>query len=141
MRPVFQVENEGCMPTLGSEMAGGIDLRVNAKNQWIDPGVEYHFSLGVRCAIPKGWVGLIFPRSGLGVKYKLRILNTVGVIDADYRGVIRLACTFEEGFWMEDFERMCQMVLVPCRTDFVIGSVNIEETERGEGGYGSSGRT
>lgn len=139
MIPVYEIVSPGCKPHLGSAGAAGLDLRADTKDIFIKPGVEYTFSTGIKVAIPAGWVGLVFPRSGMGVNYKLRLLNTVGVIDSDYRGEIKIACTFDRAFWLEANERICQLVTTPCRVDYVEGTVN-SDTERGDAGFGSSGR-
>lgn len=135
----------GCLPMIGSEDAAGLDLRHMAGEKYVVPGKEYFFNTGFACEIPKGWVGLVLPRSGMGVKYKLRLLNTCGVIDSDYRNWIQVACTFEEEFWLEPYERICQMVVVPhYRVEKLLGKEvtleELEETLRGKSGFGDSGR-
>jgi len=139
MKPIFEVIAQGCEPYLGSETAGGIDLRVNSKDIYITPNTEYEFGLGVKVAIPKGWVGLLLPRSGMGTQYKLRLANTAGVIDSDYRGEIKVICTFEKAFWLQEFERIAQLLILPCRVDFELGVVP-NDTKRGYSGFGDSGR-
>lgn len=136
----------GCLPKVGSEEAAGLDLRHTAGELYVTKGTEYLFNTGFACEIPRGWVGLVLPRSGMGVKYKLRLLNTCGVIDSDYRNWIKVGCTFEEDFWLEPYERICQMVVVPhYKVKKLLGQeVSLEElgeTLRGTDGFGSSGRT
>lgn len=135
-----------CLPKVGSEEAAGLDLRHTMGEQFIKPGKEYFFNTGFACEVPKGWVGLVLPRSGMGRKYKLRLLNTCGVIDSDYRDWIQVCCTFEEEFWLEPYERICQMVVVPhYKVEKLLGKQvtleELEETLRGKGGFGDSGRT
>ena len=88
----IEVLDERCKPYLGSSGAAGIDLRArclgNVPPAHLIPGTKYIFGLGIKTNIPKGWVGLVMPRSGLGFKYEVMLANTTGVIDSDYRGEI-----------------------------------------------------
>lgn len=140
MSTAYKLLDPNCRPYLGSEEAAGIDLRANSREQFIEAGKEYHFSTGVAFTITRGWVGLVFPRSGLGCKYKLRLCNTVGVIDSDYRGEVKVICTFEESFWLEAYERIAQMVVVPCDNEYT-EVPELDDTLRGAQGFGASGRT
>jgi dUTP pyrophosphatase len=93
-------------------------------------------------AIPIGYVGLITPRSGLSTKYGLVLSNTVGVIDADYRGEVQLMIQRkpidEPAFVIEPMARLAQLIIVPCYT--VIEVVDsLDETDRGINGFGSTG--
>lgn len=143
--PRYALRDPKCLPHIGSEQAAGIDLRSGREDVYINSGREYIFNTGFACEIPKGWVGLVLPRSGMGFKYKLRLLNTCGVIDSDYRDYIKVGCTFEADFWLEDYERICQLVVVPHyqAKKLLSHEVTLEElsqTERGTNGFGSSGR-
>lgn len=142
------VTNKDCTPVVGSEQAAGIDLRMNVRTAAgftpFMPGDTLHFGTGVKMAIPEGWVGLVMPRSGLGFKYRVRLDNTVGVIDSDYRGEIMVKITNcgKTEYMLEDFERVCQMVIVPHykvydNLEFVD---DLADTERGSSGFGHSGR-
>lgn len=140
--------NKEAKPHVGSAEAAGMDLRMNIGTaQGFTPllrGESIEFGTGVKVRIPRGWVGLIAPRSGLGFKYEIRLANTLGVIDSDYRGEIKVKmrnCGEEDAF-LEDFERVCQLVIVPHymvydNLDFVD---SLDSTERGEAGFGSSGQ-
>ena len=117
--------------TQGSANAAGLDLHVYS----IEGDM---IGTGIRTAIPTGWVGLVVPRSSLGLK-GFRLRNTLGVIDSDYRGEIKLAF---EGYTPELGERVAQLVLVPHYVGAVERMVSIDDldaTERGEGGFGSTG--
>ena len=140
------LEDERCLPYVGSEEAAGIDLRMRIKTAAgftpILPRQTIKFDVGIRVQIPKGWVGLILPRSGLGFKYRIQLDNTVGVIDSDYIGVIQVSMTNDgqQEVFIEDFERVCQMVVVPhLSTKFNIVDA-LTKTARGEKGFGSSGK-
>ena len=96
---------------------------------------------GVAVEIPEGWVGIVVPRSSLG-KRRLMIANTVGVIDSDYRGTIKmnLLNMSNETQPIDNFERLCQLVVVPHYNPNDIEIVDsLTDTDRGEGGFGSSG--
>lgn len=140
--------NENAKPYVGSEHAAGMDLRMNIQTaQGYTPlmrGESLAFGTGVKVQIPRGWVGLITPRSGLGFKYEIRLANTLGVIDSDYTGeiMVKMRNCGEEDVMLEDFERVCQMVLVPHYR--VYDNFNyvdeLTETARGGKGFGSSGK-
>lgn len=97
---------------------------------------------GIAAAIPSGMVGLIFARSGLSIKHGITLSNCIGVIDSDYRGEIKIGLINQghSHYTVEPFERIAQLVLVP----FALFSVNetdsLDDTERGTGGFGSSGK-
>lgn len=140
--------NENAAPKVGSKKAAGMDLRMNIQTaQGYTPllvGESIEFGTGVKVSIPDGWVGLIAPRSGLGFKYEIRLANTLGVIDSDYTGEIKVKmrnCGEEDAF-LEDFERVCQMVIVPHYKvyDNIEYVDSLEDTERGETGFGKSGK-
>ena len=117
----------------GSANAAGLDLytySIDLTSQII--------GTGIRAAIPTGWVGLVVPRSSLGLK-GFTLKNTLGVIDSDYRGEIKLAY---EGYTPDVGERVAQLVLVPHYTGAIARMNSIDDldvTERGEGGFGSTG--
>lgn len=99
------------------------------------------YRLGFRIEIPRGYVGLLFPRSSV-VHTPLRMANAVGVIDSDYRGEV--TATFDAGQLEGTYaigERCCQLVIVPAPEIELLPVDDLLETERGEGGcYGSTGR-
>ena len=124
------VSNGGDL-TQGSANAAGLDLQVhNIDDKFIGTGIY--------AAIPTGWVGLVVPRSSLGLK-GFRLKNTLGIIDSDYRGEIKLAY---EGYTPELGDRVAQLVLLPHYVGAVERMVSIDDldaTDRGEGGFGSTG--
>lgn len=108
----------------------------------IAPGETLTIRTGVKCAIPAGYVGLLVVRSSLGVKRGLSLANDVGVIDADYRGEI-MAClrnTTKSQILLQLGERVAQLVVVPVNTTTWVEVDDLDETERGQGGFGSTGR-
>lgn len=144
----IKLANPKCMPHIGSVDAAGMDLRLYlGDNPRVDcsvlePGECRVYNTGVSVAIPPGWVGLVVPRSSVGSKMKIRVSNTVGVIDSDYRGEIKLSLhNFgTEAQLLYNFDRLCQMVIVPyLPPDFHEIVDELGSTERGEGGFGSTG--
>ncbi len=98
-------------------------------------------SLGIAMAIPVGWVGLVFARSGMAAKRDLAPANKVGVIDPDYRGefFVALHNHGSEPRIVEPGERIAQLVLVPYLTAEFRPCESLPETQRGAGGFGSTG--
>lgn len=128
------------MPTKGSKEAAAFDIYMPTPGQV--QGGAIQIPLGFATAIPKGYVALIFPRSGVGSKLGLELNNTCGVIDADYRGewlaTLRtkscMPCSWNQG------DRILQFILVavPDVTPELVEA--LDDTDRGTGGLGSSGK-
>lgn len=97
---------------------------------------------GLAVAIPQGYVGLIFARSGLATKQGITPANCVGVIDSDYRGEVIVCLTNSGGedYVIEPGERIAQLVLMPVLQAHITVTDTLDDTERGEGGFGSTGR-
>ena len=134
------ISNNFIMPTKGSNDAGAIDLYMPEAGS-VD-GTEKKFPLGFAAAIPKGYVGLLLPRSGTGAKHGLELNNTCGVIDADYRGewiAVMRTKSGKEFSWQQG-ERVLQCVLVPVLSPTLEQVEDLDATGRGEGGFGSSGK-
>lgn len=128
------------LPTRGSKDAAGLDLycpfhiKVFADSQKKIP-------LGIAVEIPKGHMGLLVPRSSIS-KTPLRCANSVGIIDADYRGELSIAY---ENISCSDYmifrgDRIAQLIIVPIAVVDVEVAQTLSETERGAGGYGSTGK-
>lgn len=107
------------------------------------PGSTALIPSGVKVAIPEGYVGLLFIRSGVSVKRGLRLVNGVGVIDSDYRGEVHIPVTSEavNGTYLEQGERIAQLGFFPVHQLPVRIVKSLPETERGDGGIGSTGNT
>lgn len=130
------------LPTRGSEYAAGYDLyAATSYNIEIQPHTTVKIGTGLSFELPQGTFAAIFPRSGIATKRGLRPANCVGVCDSDYRGeyIVALHNDTNEAQIIEPQERIAQMILLP----FVEMSFNevekLSDTERGEGGFGSSG--
>ena len=119
----------------------GVDLRATEEHR-IGVGQMTKVETGVRVEIPKGWTGFLLPRSG--IKQPWQLANTMGVIDSTYRGVI-IAKVFnntDNPIIIQQYERFCQLVVVPCYPVEFIEYADVDElsdTERGEGGFNSTG--
>ena len=120
--------------------SAGVDLRTVQEVNLL-PGARGLFGTGIRVAIPSGFEGQIRPRSGLALKFGLSIVNSPGTIDSDYRGEIQI-CLINLGqdtVKLEKGERIAQLVICPiARAEFQVVEA-LTETERGSGGYGSTG--
>lgn len=125
--------------TIGS---AGIDLFNNTdKDITIEPGEYAIISTGFYVEIPEGYVGLLFARGSLGYKYGCTLTNSVGVIDSDYRGEVmaRITNISQESHTIKAGERCVQLVIVPVPdTEYIEDELNV--TERGTNGFGSTGR-
>ena len=129
------------LPTYAREGDAGADLRCT-RDVRLEPGERVLVGTGVRLALPKGTVGLVTPRSGLAARRGLGIVNTPGVIDSGYRGEI-LVCLINhdtaEAITLEAGDRVAQLLVVPVITAHFEPVTVLDETERGSGGYGSTG--
>lgn len=133
-------------PTYATDGAAGADLYACITDDngeiYIRGGETILVGSGISMAIPKGYVGLVFPRSGWAVKKSLSLANAVGVIDSDYRGEVKLALYNRSGYGktVKDGDRIGQIVIVPfMKTKFDIVD-ELPETTRGDGGFGSTGQ-
>ena len=140
----IQVVNRGHqqLPAYATPQSAGMDLRAN-----LDAPITPHpmerrlIPTGLHIALPEGYEAQVRPRSGLALKHGLTVLNTPGTIDADYRGEIGVVLInlSQEDFVVNDGERIAQMVIARHEQgDFVVVE-QLDETERGEGGYGHTG--
>ena len=120
----------------GMDLAANIDANIN-----IDPGKTAIIPTGLALSIPKGFEVQIRPRSGLAAKQKISVLNTPGTIDADYRGEIKIILINlgQETFKVEKGLRVAQMVVCPVVQAHLKEVDDLSETERGKGGFGSTG--
>ena len=122
--------------------SSGMDIAAHIENKVIiDPGEKALISTGLSIAIPRGYEVQIRPRSGLAAKKNITVLNTPGTIDADYRGEIKviLINLGKEKFVIENGERIAQMVVCPVIQANLEEVKVLSETERGSGGFGSTG--
>ena len=131
------------LPTYGSCEAAGADLYACLEAELtIQPGQTAFIPTGFAMAVPKGCAGLIYARSGMACKRDLAPANKVGVIDSDYRGEILVALHNHgrEERTISHGERIAQMIITPVLTPAYEWSENLEDTDRGAGGFGSTGK-
>ena len=141
---IQKLKNEALLPLRGSAFAAGYDLFAcpDAESVTIEPGETVRIGTGLAIEIPEGYFGAIFARSGLAAKQGLRPANCVGVADSDYRGeyIVALHNDSKETRVIHKGDRIAQLVILPfLAVDFQETS-SLEETERGTGGFGSTGR-
>lgn len=122
----------------------GFDLRSTDTDARMYGGINYWraFSTGVSVAIPDGHVGLVCPRSGLAAKHGVTVVNAPGVIDPGYRGEVKvlLMNLGERHYWVKTGDRIAQLVVVPLFSGEAVQVDSLDETDRGVGGFGSTGR-
>ena len=135
------IDNEMCEPHKKHKWDAGWDLKSNNKDFTIKPGAKIKVHTGVKIAIPPRFMGLVVPRSGLGSKFRIGLANTIGVIDSDYRGeiMVNLVNDGNKDLEIKQFDRFCQLVIVPINVDSLRIVDNLPDTTRGEGGFGSTG--
>jgi len=130
-------------PTRGSEYAAGYDLYADVKEDvQIKPHETIKIGTGLAMEIPDGYFGAIFARSGLAAKEGLRPANCVGVCDSDYRGeyIVAIHNDSEETRTVTAGERIAQLVVMPYLPVTFDEVAELTDTNRGEGGFGSTGK-
>ena len=129
------------LPAYQTEHAAGMDL-IASEGLTIAPGERTTVGTGLTVAIPENHEAQIRPRSGLALKHGVTLVNTPGTIDADYRGEIRVILINHggESFVVERGERIAQMVFAPVSRAIWDVVEELPDTERGEGGFGSTGK-
>lgn len=130
------------VPTRGSVAAAGVDLYADSdKDVIVRPGETVMIGTGIAMEIPDGYFAGLFARSGLASKQGLRPANCVGVIDSDYRGEIRIAVHNDSAIaqTIKGDERIAQCVIMPYLSVTMIETDALSDTERGTGGFGSTG--
>jgi len=129
------------LPAYATAHAAGMDV-VAAEDVTLHPGARQAVATGFAIAIPEGYEVQVRPRSGLALKHGITCLNTPGTIDADYRGEVKiiLANLGAEPFEIVRGERIAQLVPAPVQRAAFSEVVELDETVRGVGGFGSTGR-
>lgn len=140
---IVKLTDTAKIPTRGSKEAAGYDLYIDCdKETVIKAGETYLTKTGVAMAIPDGYFGAVYPRSGLATKRGLRLANCVGVIDSDYRGeiMVPLHNDTKEDQVLAPYERIAQIIFQEYLAVEFEEVSSLDDTERGEGGFGHSGR-
>ena len=129
------------VPSYATDGAAGMDV-VAAEDLVLGPGARHAVATGFAMAIPPGYEVQVRPRSGLALKHGITCLNTPGTIDSDYRGEVKviLANLGTEPFPIARGERIAQLVPAPVQRAVFAEVESLDETSRGSGGFGSTGR-
>ena len=130
------------LPAYATEQSGGMDLRADIEQPvTLKPLERRLIPTGLHIALPQGYEAQVRPRSGLALKHGITVLNTPGTIDADYRGEIGVVLVnlSNEDFVVNPGERVAQMVIAQYEQAVLQTVDTLDETERGEGGYGHTG--
>ncbi|HEV7691009.1 MAG TPA: dUTP diphosphatase [Hyphomonadaceae bacterium] len=133
------------LPAYETADAAGMDLRAAVKDiepVTLSPGARAMIPTGLTIALPPGYEAQVRPRSGLAAKHGVTCLNSPGTIDADYRGEVKviLINLGQEAFVIKRGERIAQMVIAPVTRAELKVVAELDETKRGTGGFGSTGR-
>lgn len=128
------------LPRYATAGAAGMDV-VSAEDATIAPGGRHAVATGLAVAIPAGFEIQVRPRSGLALKHGISVPNAPGTIDSDYRGELKviLINLGREPFAIQRGDRVAQLVLAPVTRAGWVEVAELDETERGEGGFGSTG--
>ena len=140
---VKKLHPNGKLPTYGSLEAAGADLYACLDAPvTVAPGETVWIPTGIALEVPKGCAGLVYARSSMGVKRGLAPANKVGVIDSDYRGEIRVVLLNhgKETQTVEHGERVAQFLITPVLTPCYEEADELSDTDRGAGGFGSTGK-
>ena len=133
-------DKRASLPTRGSEQAAGADLRtLDALHIPAHKTVQAH--TGIAVELPCGYAGLVYARSGMALKKGIAPANKVGVVDSDYRGEIMVSLHnhTDEDVTIDAGERIAQLVITPVLMPEFVLCDSLDETERGAGGFGSTG--
>ena len=144
---IWRADLRAVLPTLATAGAAGFDLHAvlpEGEDLTLRPGERALVQTGLHMAIPQGWEVQIRPRSGLALKHGITVLNSPGTIDSDYRGPVGVILINhgDAGFTIRTGDRIAQGVLARCaapRFEAVDSLEALEVTERGSGGFGSTG--
>lgn len=141
---VKRLSPQAVLPQYATEGAAGMDLHACLDAPvTIAPGQRVKIPTGLAIALPDaGYAAFLFPRSGLGVKAGITLPNCVGVVDSDYRGevIVGLVNLSDAPYTVQPGDRIAQMVLLPVARANVREADRLDDTQRGAGGFGSTGK-
>lgn len=138
---VKKLAPEAQLPTRAHDTDAGFDLH-SPVNVTIRVGATVTIPTKLAISLPENTVGLIYPRSSLGTRHGIVLANTVGVIDSGYRGEIMLVVTNhgDRPYTIHSGDRVAQMIVTPYYAPYVIEVSDLEASDRGTGGFGSTGQ-
>jgi dUTP pyrophosphatase len=141
-RPKLKIQRVADVPLPHYEHEGdaGLDLYA-AEEQTLQPGERKLISSGIKIAVPNGYEAQVRPKSGLALKHGLSIVNTPGTIDEQYRGIVKIILINHstEPYTVEKDKKIAQMVINKIEHPDIEEVTELDETSRGEGGFGSTG--
>lgn len=139
----LKLVTEKFIPKYATKGSAGFDLFCNNKKEIIaKPNQVVKVPTGLKMSIPEGYFGAVYPRSSAGIKSRISLANSTGIIDSDYRGelILFLVNNGDEELVINNGDRLAQMVIQPfVQVDFEVVEA-LDDTERGEGGIGSTGK-
>lgn len=139
---IAKLKDEAILPSRAHEGDAGLDLYA-CESAHLGPGERWSVGTGVAVEIPEGHAGLVLPRSGLARDHGIALVNSPGLIDAGYRGEVRvllLNTDPAEVFRLQPGERIAQLAIAPIAIAELVEVETLSESARGDGGFGSSGR-
>ena len=142
VKVICKAEDKDFLPVYSSAEAAGADLKACIQEDIVlKPGQRYLVSTGLSIQLPAGYEAQIRPRSGLAIKYGISLVNTPGTIDSDYRGEVKIIMINHgsEDFIIHRGDRIAQMVIAPVIHGMFAMSDSLDATDRGAGGFGSTG--
>jgi dUTP pyrophosphatase len=140
--PFLKLADGAVIPTRGHPGDGGLDL-YSIEPAHLGPGERWSVGTGIAVEIPAGHAGLVLPRSGLAREHGIALVNSPGLIDAGYRGEVRvllLNTDPAETVRIEAGARIAQLVVIPVATPEPVEAAALSDSARGDGGFGSTGR-
>ncbi len=140
---ILKLKDSAVIPTRASSMSAGLDLfACLEKPLELNPNQRTLVPTGIAIKLPENTAGLVYARSGLSTKHGIHLTNGVGVIDADYRGELKIAVhnLSENSYTINPNDRIAQLVVTPILFPEILEVTNLDETDRGTGGFGSTSR-
>jgi dUTP pyrophosphatase len=140
--PILKLNEAAVIPTRGHPGDAGLDL-YSVEPAHLGPGERWSVGTGIAVEIPEGHAGLVLPRSGLAREHGIALVNSPGLIDAGYRGEVRvllLNTDPAETVRIEAGARIAQLVVTPVAIAEPVEATALSDTARGDGGFGSTGR-
>ncbi len=131
------------LPSYATSASAGLDLRAAIDHPvYLEPGERKLIPTGLQMALPEGYEAQIRPRSGLAFRHGITMLNTPGTIDSDYRGEVKVLAVNlgQETYEILHGDRIAQMVIAPVSRAEIVVTGELPDTERGDGGFGSTGK-
>lgn len=137
---IVRLNEAAVIPERAHPHDAGLDLTA-IHDAWLGPGERALVGTGIAIALPVGTVGMVCPRSGLAAKQGVTVLNAPGIVDAGYRGEVKVILVnhSEDGVYIGRGDRIAQLVITPILTPAIEVVDSLDETARGAGGFGSTG--